>query len=145
MGKSKSGERHRRHWSRRDHGHELADSDHAPQLLPHLQLQEGAPESGSGQDALLHPALHLHPKLIRNIVELQDQLNPAFNTAVDELILRILQQVAPKNAIDGASVVDGPALAALASTYVDAINIPGACHGKNGPPPNWFVPELIFR
>ena len=82
----------------------------------------------------LFPSLECHtiptpaikPKLIRNIVELQDQLNPAFNTAVDELIQQILQQVAPKNAIDGASVVDGPALAALACAYVDAINIPGA-------------------
>ena len=32
----------------------------------------------------------------------------------------------PKKAIDGVSVVDGPALAALARGYVDAINIPGA-------------------
>ena len=82
----------------------------------------------------LFPSLECHtiptpaikPKLIRNIVELQDQLTPAFNTAVDELIQQILQQVVPKNAIDGASVVDGPALAALACAYVDAINIPGA-------------------
>ena len=53
-------------------------------------------------------------------------MKPAFNKAVDELIQRILQQVMPKKAIDGVSVVDGPALAALTRGYVDAINIPGA-------------------
>ena len=82
----------------------------------------------------LFPSLECHtiptpaikPKLIRNIVELQDQLTPAFNTAIDESIHHILQQVMPKKAIDGVSVVDGPALAALARGYVDTINIPGA-------------------
>ena len=82
----------------------------------------------------LFPSLECHtlptpaikPKLIRNIVKLQDQLNPVFNTAVDELIDQVLSQVAPKSAIDGVSVVDGPALAALACAYVNAINIPGA-------------------
>ena len=82
----------------------------------------------------LFPSLECHtiptpaikPKLIRNIVELQDQLTPAFNTAVDESIRHILQHVMPKKAIDGVSVVDGPALVALARGYVDAINIPGA-------------------
>ena len=82
----------------------------------------------------LFPSLECHtiptpaikPKLIRNIVELQDQLTPAFNTAIDESIRHILQHVMPKKAIDGVSVVDGPALAALARRYVDAINIPGA-------------------
>ena len=72
------------------------------------------------------PTPAIKPKLIRNIVKLQDQLNPEFNTAVDELIHQILSQVAPKSAIDGVSVVDGPALAALACVYVNAINIPGA-------------------
>ena len=62
----------------------------------------------------------------KNIVEQQDQLKPAFNKAVEELIQRILQQVMPKKAIDGVSVVDGPALAALTQGYVDAINTPGA-------------------
>ena len=82
----------------------------------------------------LFPSLECHtiptpaikPKLIRNIVELQDQLTPAFNTAIDESIRHILQHVMPKKAIDGVSVVDGPALAALARGYVNAINIPGA-------------------
>ena len=32
------------------------------------------------------PTPAIKPKLIRNIVKLQDQLNPEFNTAVDELI-----------------------------------------------------------
>ena len=72
------------------------------------------------------PTPAIKPKLIRNIVELQDQLTPAFNTAIDESIRHILQHVMPKKAIDGVSVVDGPALAALARGYVDAINIPGA-------------------
>ena len=64
--------------------------------------------------------------VIRNIVEQQDRLNPAFNTAFNELIQNILQQAAPKKAIDGVSLVNGSMLAALACGYVDAINTPGA-------------------
>ena len=64
--------------------------------------------------------------VIRKIVEQQDRLNPAFNAAVNELIQNILQQVAPKKAIDGVSSVNGSMLAALACGYVDAINTPGA-------------------
>ena len=82
----------------------------------------------------LFPSLECHTiptpaikrSLIKNIVELQDQLTPAFNTAIDKSIRHILQHVMPKKAIDGMSVVDGPALAALVRGYVDAINIPGA-------------------
>ena len=64
--------------------------------------------------------------VIRKIVEQQDRLNPAFNTAFNELIQNILQQAAPKIAIDGVSSVNGSMLAALACGYVDAINAPGA-------------------
>ena len=71
------------------------------------------------------PMPSVNPKVIRNIVEQKDQLKPAFNKAVDELIQRILQQVTPKRATDGVSVVDGPALVALTRGYVDAINTPG--------------------
>ena len=81
-------------------------------------------KAGSKCHTLPTPAIK--PKLIRNIVKLQDKLNPEINTAFDELIHQILSQVAPKSAIDGVSVVDGPALAALACAYVNAINIPGA-------------------
>ena len=64
--------------------------------------------------------------VIRNIEEQQDRLNPAFNKAFNELIQNILQQAAPKKAIDGVSSVNGSILAALACGYVDAINTPGA-------------------
>ena len=64
--------------------------------------------------------------IIRNIIEQQDKLNPAFNTAVIELIQKILQQTAPKKAIKGVSLVNGSMLAALYCGYVDAINTPGA-------------------
>ena len=72
------------------------------------------------------PMPTINPKVTRNIVELQDKLKPAFNTAVEKLIQQILQQVAPKKAIDGVSTVNGLALAALARGYVNAINTPGA-------------------
>ena len=68
----------------------------------------------------------INPKVTKNIVELQAKLKPAFNTAIEQLIHQILQQVAPKKAIDGVSTVNGSALAALARGYVDAINTPGA-------------------
>ena len=72
------------------------------------------------------PMPTINPKVVRNIVELQAKLKPAFNTAVEKLIKEILQQVAPKKSIDGVSMVNGSALAALARGYVDAINTPGA-------------------
>ena len=72
------------------------------------------------------PMPSINPKVTRNIVELQAKLKPAFNTAIEQLIHQILQQVAPKKAIDGVSTVNGSALAALARGYVDAINTPGA-------------------
>ena len=99
-----------------------------------LASQSGQPTELGRSICSLFPSLECHtlpiptisPKLIKNVVEQQDKLKPAFNKAVDELIQRILQQVTPKKAIDGVSVVDGPALAALTRGYVDAINKPGA-------------------
>ena len=44
--------------------------------------------------------------VIRNIVDQQDKLKPAFNKAVDELIEHILLLVRPKKAIDGISLVN---------------------------------------
>ena len=64
--------------------------------------------------------------IIRDIVEQQDKLKPAFNAAVDALIQQILQKVAPNKAIDGTTTVTGKALAALAGGYVEAVNRPGA-------------------
>ena len=64
--------------------------------------------------------------MIRNIVGQEDKLKPSFNTAVNELIQKILQQVAPKKAIDGVSFVNGSTFAALVCGYVEAINTPGA-------------------
>jgi hypothetical protein len=64
--------------------------------------------------------------VIRGIVEQQDKLKPAFNAAVDALIQQVLQKVAPKTAIDGTTTVTGKALAALARSYVEAVNRPGA-------------------
>ena len=72
------------------------------------------------------PLASTKPHVIRNIVEQQDKLNPAFNTAIDELIVRILRQVTPKKAIDGVRSINGSQLAALACGYVEAINTPGA-------------------
>ncbi len=99
-----------------------------------LASQSGQPTELGKSLCSLFPSLECHtlpmpsinPKVIKNIVEQQDKLKPAFNKAVDELIQRILQQVTPKKAINGVSVVDGPALAALTRGYVDAINTPGA-------------------
>ncbi len=99
-----------------------------------LASQSGQPTELGKSLCSLFPSLECHtlpmpsinPKVIKNIVEQQDKLKPAFNKAVDELIQRILQQVTPKKAIGGVSVVDGPALAALTRGYVDAINTPGA-------------------
>ena len=64
--------------------------------------------------------------IIRGILEQQDKLKPAFNTAVDALIQHILQKVAPKKGVDGTTTVTGKALAALAGGYVEAVNRPGA-------------------
>ena len=64
--------------------------------------------------------------IIHGIVEQQDKLKPAFNTAVDNLIQQILQTVSPKKGVDGTATVNGKALAALAGGYVEAVNRPGA-------------------
>ena len=75
------------------------------------------------------PIPSIKKEVIRNIVEQEDKLKPAFNTAVNELIQQILQQVAPKKtkkAIDGVSFMNGSTFAALACGYVEAINTPGA-------------------
>ena len=48
------------------------------------------------------------------MVEQQDRLNPAFNKAFNELVQKILQETAPKKAIDGVNSVNGSMLAALA-------------------------------
>ena len=72
------------------------------------------------------PVPSIKKDVIRNIVEQEDKLKPGFNTAVNELIQQILQQVAPKKAIDGVSIVNGSTFAALACGYVEAINTPGA-------------------
>lgn len=72
------------------------------------------------------PVPSIKREVIRNIVDQEDKLKPAFNTAVNELIQQILQQVVPKIAIDGVSLVNGPTFAALACGYVKAINTPGA-------------------
>ena len=72
------------------------------------------------------PVPSIKKEVIHNIVEQEDKLKPAFNTAVNELIQQILQQVAPKMAIDGVSLMNGSTFAALACGYVEAINTPGA-------------------
>ena len=98
-----------------------------------LTSQSGEPTDLGTFLCSLFPSLECHtlpipsinPSVIKNIVEQQNKLKPAFNKAVDELIQQILQQVTPKKAIDGVSDVDGPALAALICGYVDAINTPG--------------------
>ena len=64
--------------------------------------------------------------IIRGIVEQQDKLKPAFNTAIDALIQQIFQKVSPKKGVDGTATVNGKALAALAGGYVEAVNRPGA-------------------
>ena len=77
-------------------------------------------------DCATLPIPSIKRDVIRNIVKQQDRLTPAFNTAFNELIQNILQQAAPKKAIDGVSSLNGSMLAALACGYVDAINTPGA-------------------
>ena len=72
------------------------------------------------------PVPSIKKEVIRNIVEQEDKLRPAFNTAVNELIQQILQQVAPKKSIDGVSFVNGSTFAALSCGYVEAINTPGS-------------------
>ena len=72
------------------------------------------------------PVPSIKKEVICNIVEQEDKLKPAFNAAVNELIQQILQQVAPKKAIDGVSFMNGSTFAALACGYVEAINTPGA-------------------
>ena len=72
------------------------------------------------------PVPSIKKEVIRNIVEQEDKLKPAFHTSVNELIQQILQQVAPKKAIDGVSLVNGSTFASLACGYVEAINTPGA-------------------
>ena len=64
--------------------------------------------------------------IIRGIVEQQNKLKPAFNTAIDALIQQLLQKVSPKKGVDGTATVNGKALAALAGGYVEAVNRPGA-------------------
>ena len=65
-------------------------------------------------------------EVIRGIVEHPEKLRPAFTAAVAALIEKLLQEITPKRAVDGKTVVNGKALAALASVYVDAVNRPGA-------------------
>ena len=65
-------------------------------------------------------------EVIRGIVEHPEKLRPAFTAAVAALIEKLLQEITPKRAVDGKTVVNGKALAALASVYVDAVNCPGA-------------------
>ena len=72
------------------------------------------------------PVPSIKKEVICNIVEQEDKLKPAFNTAINELIQQILEQVAPKRAIDGVSFMNGYTFAALACGYVEAINTPGA-------------------
>ena len=72
------------------------------------------------------PVPSIKKDVICNIVKQEDKLKPAFNTAISELIQQILQQVAPKVAIDGVSLVNGSTFVALACGYVEAINTPGA-------------------
>ena len=71
------------------------------------------------------PMPTVNPKFSKNIFKEHDQLNPKFNASMEEVINHILQQVSPKLAVDGVSVVDGPALAALARSYVEEINTSG--------------------
>ena len=120
----------------------LKMTDKQGQLIPpteFLHTRILASESGQLTDlgrslCSLFPSLECHtlpmpttnPKLSRNIFELQDKLKPAFNMAVDALIHQILQQMQPKKAMDGVTLVNGSVLTALASGYVNAINIPGA-------------------
>ena len=99
-----------------------------------LASQPGQPTELGKSLYSLFPTLECHtlpmpsinPKVTKNIVEQQDKLRPAFNKALNKLNQQILQQVVPKKAIDGVSVVDGPALVSLTCEYVAAINTPGA-------------------
>ena len=68
------------------------------------------------------PMPSTNPKITKNMFENQEKLTPKFNAGVEGVIRRILQQVSPKLAIDGVSVVDGPTLATLARSCVEAIN-----------------------
>ena len=72
------------------------------------------------------PIPSIKPKIIRNIVEKQNELKPKFNTALDNLVETILDQLTPKKAMDGITLVNGCTLATLACEYVEAISKPGA-------------------
>ena len=64
--------------------------------------------------------------IICNIVQRQENLKPAFNEAVENLVQKILHQLSPKVAVDGVTHVNGCILSSLAQEYVEAINKPGA-------------------
>ena len=75
------------------------------------------------------PMPSANPKITKNMFENQEKLKPKFNEGVEGVIRRILQQISPKLAINGMSVVDGPTLVALAQGCLEAINTPGAVKG----------------
>ena len=72
------------------------------------------------------PIPSVRPAVIRNIIQQQDKLRPAFNTAIEQLNQQILQQLVPKKARDGVTLLNGHTFAALAHEYVGAVNTPGA-------------------
>lgn len=72
------------------------------------------------------PVPSIKRDVIRGILEQQEKLKPAFNTATDVLIEKILGQISPKKAVDGESTVNGKVFVGLAEGYLDAINKPGA-------------------
>ena len=72
------------------------------------------------------PIPSIRPAVIHNIIQQQDKLRPAFNAAIEQLNQQILQQLAPKKARDGVTLLNGHTFAALVHEYVEAINTPGA-------------------
>ncbi|CAI8018743.1 hypothetical protein GBAR_LOCUS11354, partial [Geodia barretti] len=109
-------------WLLRDVSLKMTDRE-GKELAPTQFLHTRVFASESGELTDLGKSLR---DIIRGIVEQQDKLKPAFNAAVDALIQQVLQKVAPKTAIDGTTTVTGKALAALARSYVEAVNRPGA-------------------
>ena len=65
------------------------------------------------------------PEVMKDIVNKADQLNPEFNSAVEDLLAHIKSSIKPKKGYSR-GIVNGPIMASLVKEYVKTINSPGA-------------------
>ena len=72
------------------------------------------------------PLPSINPRVLRDLFNHQEKLSGRFNDKINIVTQQILQKLAPKKAVDGTTIVNGKALAALTGCYMEAVNKPGA-------------------